>query len=220
MKRQNNLKFQNVFKFTSLILVFIILFSLNLIFLYNINNRVEDIKIIYGQKKDFYYDITTIDIPELFGTDQNLIGNENQQENNLNNETNNQNDYENDEEDENYDNNQNYNFLEDIDLDETKSELLNKKNTVQKEFSKYKREYNNSTTNALVAIILDKLRIISIPIFILIMIGTIIYQYIVGARKKDFYAKGHTIRKLAIGGLLIVQILPFIFALIVKGWGK
>lgn len=93
-------------------------------------------------------------------------------------------------------------------------------NIVEKEknsLEDYNKAYG-SEAYGLTAYILSKVRIYSIPFcFIGIVVGAI-YQYVIGIRKLDVRDKGF---KLIIGFVtlfVICQVLPLIFAVVVKSW--
>ena len=68
------------------------------------------------------------------------------------------------------------------------------------------------------AYILNKVRLYSIPFcFIGIAVGAI-YQYIIGIRKLDTRDKGFALVIGFVTVLIICQVLPLIFAIVVKGW--
>ena len=91
-----------------------------------------------------------------------------------------------------------------------------KKNT-EKKLEDYKKEYG-SDAYGLAAYILNIVRIYSIPFcFIGIAIGAI-YQYVIGIHKLDERDKGFTMIISFVTILVIAQILPLIFAIVVKGW--
>ena len=91
-----------------------------------------------------------------------------------------------------------------------------KKNT-EKKLDDYKQEYG-SDAYGLAAYILNIVRIYSIPFcFIGIAIGAI-YQYVIGIHKLDERDKGFTMIISFVTILVIAQILPLIFAIVVKGW--
>ena len=87
----------------------------------------------------------------------------------------------------------------------------------KKSLEDYNKAYG-SESYGLTAYILSKVRIYSIPFcFIGILIGAI-YQYVIGIRKLDVRDKGF---KLIIGFVtlfVICQVLPLIFAVVVKSW--
>ena len=91
-----------------------------------------------------------------------------------------------------------------------------KKNT-EKKLEDYKQEYG-SDTYGLAAYVINIVRIYSIPFcFIGIAVGAI-YQYVIGIHKLDERDKGFTMIISFITILVIAQILPLIFAIVVKGW--
>ena len=92
----------------------------------------------------------------------------------------------------------------------------NEKNT-EKKLEDYKKEYE-SDAYGLAAYILNIVRIYSIPFcFIGIAIGAI-YQYVIGIHKLDERDKGFAMIISFVTILVIAQILPLIFAIVVKGW--
>ena len=96
-------------------------------------------------------------------------------------------------------------------------ELQTIKNTATQEIQDYTERYG-SDTYGLTAYILDKVRIYSIPFcFVGIAIGAI-YQYVIGIRKLDVRDKGFGLVIAFITILVICQVLPLIFAIVVNGW--
>ena len=68
------------------------------------------------------------------------------------------------------------------------------------------------------AMILNVLRIYSIPCcFVGIAVGSI-YQYVLGIRKLDVRDKGFALIITFVTILLICQVLPLVFAVVVNGW--
>ena len=101
--------------------------------------------------------------------------------------------------------------------DETKSELKDLKEKSNSELQEFIEKYG-SQTYGIAAYILDKIRIYSIPLcFVGIAIGAI-YQYVIGIRKLDVRDKGFGVVIAFVTILIICQILPLIFAIVVKGW--
>lgn len=87
------------------------------------------------------------------------------------------------------------------------------KSKLQDEIDKY-----GSTPYGIAAYILKILRIYSIPTcFIGIAIGSI-YQYVIGIRKLDTRDKGFALIVTFVTILLICQVLPLIFAIVVNFW--
>ena len=101
--------------------------------------------------------------------------------------------------------------------DDTKSELKDLKEKSNSELQEFIEKYG-SQTYGIAAYILDKVRIYSIPLcFVGIAIGAI-YQYVIGIRKLDVRDKGFGVVIAFVTILIICQILPLIFAIVVKGW--
>ena len=101
--------------------------------------------------------------------------------------------------------------------DETKSELKDLKEKSNSELQEFIEKYG-SQTYGIAAYILEKIRIYSIPLcFVGIAIGAI-YQYVIGIRKLDVRDKGFGVVIAFVTILIICQILPLIFAIVVKGW--
>lgn len=87
----------------------------------------------------------------------------------------------------------------------------------KKKLEDYKQEYG-SDTYGLAAYLLNIVRVYSIPCcFIGIAVGAI-YQYVIGIRKLDERDKGFNMIIGFVTILVIAQILPLIFAIVVKGW--
>ena len=99
----------------------------------------------------------------------------------------------------------------------TASELMEMKNETQTELDEYTRKYGSESYGT-TAYILNKVRIYSIPLcFIGIAIGAL-YQYVLGTRRLDTKHKGFGLIMGFVTILVICQILPLIFAVVVRGW--
>ncbi|MGN1299113.1 MAG: hypothetical protein ACI4UE_03925 [Candidatus Scatovivens sp.] len=97
------------------------------------------------------------------------------------------------------------------------TELVNIKESTNDKLAEYADKYG-STTYGLVAYILNALRIYSIPFcFVGIAVGSI-YQYVIGIRRLDTRDKGFALIITFVTILLICQVLPLIFAIVVNGW--
>lgn len=70
----------------------------------------------------------------------------------------------------------------------------------------------------LTAYILSKVQLYSIPFCFLGIAFGAIYQYVIGIRRLDIRDRGFMVVIAFITILIICQVLPLIFALIVKGW--
>ena len=97
------------------------------------------------------------------------------------------------------------------------TELITIKESTNQKLAEYADKYG-STTYGLVAYILNALRIYSIPFcFVGIAVGSI-YQYVIGIRRLDTRDKGFALIISFMTILLICQVLPLIFAIVVNGW--
>ncbi len=99
----------------------------------------------------------------------------------------------------------------------TASELINIQGETKNDIDKYTKLYG-SESYGMTAFILNKVRIYSIPFcFVGIAIGAA-YQYVLGTRRLDMKHKGFGLIIAFITILVICQVLPLIFAIVVKGW--
>ena len=81
----------------------------------------------------------------------------------------------------------------------------------------YKEAYG-SDAYGLTAYLLNRIRIYSIPFgFVAIFIAAI-YQYIIGIKKIDVRDKGFGLMIASVTIIIICQVLPLVFAIVVKGW--
>ena len=100
---------------------------------------------------------------------------------------------------------------------ETATELYEIKEGVASSLEEYKEQYGSAVFGT-AAYILNTLRIYSIPFcFVGIAIGTI-YQYVLGIRKLDVRDKGFALVITFVTILLICQVLPLVFTIVVNGW--
>ncbi len=96
-------------------------------------------------------------------------------------------------------------------------ELIKLKEKEMQTVEDYKVAYG-SDTYGLSAYILNKIRIYSIPLCFVGIAIAAIYQYVLGIRKLDVRDKGFNIMIAIITVAVICQVLPLIFAIVVKGW--
>ena len=97
------------------------------------------------------------------------------------------------------------------------TELIEMKESTKGKLAEYIEKYG-STPYGVVAYILNVVRIYSIPFcFIGIAIGSI-YQYVIGIRKLDVRDRGFMLIISFVTILLICQVLPLVFAIVVIGW--
>lgn len=91
------------------------------------------------------------------------------------------------------------------------------KETVNEKIAKYSEKYE-SEAYGLAAYILNLARVFSIPVcFVGIVIGAL-NQYVLGTRRLDKKHKGYGIIMTFVTLLVICQVLPLIFTIVVMGW--
>lgn len=100
---------------------------------------------------------------------------------------------------------------------ESTSELIEIKENAAKSLEDYKEKYG-SDAYGLAAYILNIVRIYSIPFCFIGIAIAAIFQYVIGIRKLDVRDKGFAAIIAFVTILVICQILPLIFAIVVKGW--
>ena len=98
---------------------------------------------------------------------------------------------------------------------QNESQLIKIKENSAKTLEEYKRKYG-SDAYGLTAFILNIIRIYSIPFCFLGIAVSAIYQYVIGIRKLDTQEKGLHMMVAFITILVICQILPLAFAIVVK----
>lgn len=99
--------------------------------------------------------------------------------------------------------------------DETESQLIQIKENSAKSLEDYKQKYG-SDAYGFTAYILNLIRIYSIPLCFLLIAISAIHQYVIGIRKLDTQEKGLAMMVTSITILIICQVLPLAFAIIVK----
>lgn len=100
---------------------------------------------------------------------------------------------------------------------ETKSQLVDLKETELKSIQDYKDAYGNVTYGT-VAFILNKIRVYSIPLGFLGIAISAIYQYVLGIRHLETRDKGFNMMITIVTLFVICQVLPLVFAIVIKGW--
>lgn len=103
----------------------------------------------------------------------------------------------------------------DIIDEQSESQLIKMKENAAKTLDEYREKYG-SDAYGLTAFILNMIRIYSIPFCFLGIAISAIYQYIIGIRKLDIKEKGLIMMVSFITILVICQILPLAFAIVVK----
>ena len=81
----------------------------------------------------------------------------------------------------------------------------------------YKEAYG-SDAYGLTAYLLNRIRIYSIPFGFVAIVIAAIYQYIIGIKKLDVREKGFGLMIASVTIIIICQVLPLVFAIVVKGW--
>lgn len=99
----------------------------------------------------------------------------------------------------------------------TGSELMEIKEETKTKIDEYIDKYG-SESYGITAFVLNQIRLYSIPLcFIGIAVGAL-YQYVLGTRRLDMKQKGFALIVAFITILVICQVLPLIFAIVVLGW--
>ncbi len=99
------------------------------------------------------------------------------------------------------------------------SQLIKISEDQKEELEDYKVKYG-SDAYGLTAFILNKIRIFSIPFCFLGIVISAVYQYVIGIRKLDVRYKGFYTMIGFITLFVIAQILPLIFVIVIKGFGR
>ena len=116
-------------------------------------------------------------------------------------------------------NNTNINTVNEVKFSNTttEGELVEIQESAKSKIEEYETLYG-SKTYGITAYILNGIRIYSIPLcFIGIAVGAI-YQYVIGIRKLDVRDKGLNLIVTFITILVICQVLPLVFTVVVKSW--
>ena len=109
------------------------------------------------------------------------------------------------------------NRTQNVATSDTMNQLVEMKDKEKKTLEDYQAAYG-SETYGLTAYILNRVQIYSIPFCFIGVAISAIYQYVLGIRKLDTRDKGFAIMISIITIFIIAQILPLIFAIVVKGW--
>lgn len=102
---------------------------------------------------------------------------------------------------------------------ETTSKMIEMSETQKEELSDYVEAYG-SDTYGFTAFVLNKIRIFSIPFCFLGIAVSAIYQYVIGIRKLDVRYKGFYTMIAFITIFVIAQVLPLVFVIVIKGFGR
>ena len=101
--------------------------------------------------------------------------------------------------------------------EKTKSKIVEMKDAELKSIEDYTEVYG-STIYGTVGYILNKIRIFSIPLAFFGIAVSAIYEYIVGSRNLENRQKGFNGMIVIITFFVICQVLPLVFAIVIKGW--
>ena len=99
----------------------------------------------------------------------------------------------------------------------TTGKIIEIKDRELKTLEEYKEAYG-SDAYGLTAFLLSKIRVYSIPFGFVAIIIAAIYQYIIGIKKLDVRDKGFALLIASVTIVVICQVLPLVFAIVVKGW--
>lgn len=99
----------------------------------------------------------------------------------------------------------------------TTGKIIEIKDRELKTLEEYKEAYG-SDAYGLTAFLLSKIRVYSIPFGFVAIIIAAIYQYIIGIKKLDVRDKGFALMIASVTIVVICQVLPLVFAIVVKGW--
>ena len=100
---------------------------------------------------------------------------------------------------------------------ETENQLIKIKEKELKEIQDYTEAYG-SESYGMTAYLLNKVRIYSIPCCFVGIAVAAIYQYVIGVRKIDVRDRGLILMIGFITIFVIAQVLPLVFAIVVKSW--
>ena len=102
----------------------------------------------------------------------------------------------------------------------SKTRLLGLRDSSLKTLEKYRNEYRNSIISGTIAYILHMLSLISIPIVVILLIVSYVYDSVIGLKTRSLYNKGRLIRFHVLTFFVACQLMPLIFATVIKGWGN
>ena len=101
--------------------------------------------------------------------------------------------------------------------DTATTNLVELKDKALKSLEDYQAAYGNDTYG-FAAYILNIVRIYSIPFGFIGIVIAAIYRYVIGIRKLDVQDKGFGVLVAIITVMVICQVLPLVFAIVVRGW--
>ena len=101
--------------------------------------------------------------------------------------------------------------------DTATTNLVELKDKALKSLEDYQAACGNDTYG-LAAYLLNIVRIYSIPFGFIGIVIAAIYRYVIGIRKLDVQDKGFGVLVAIITVMVICQVLPLVFAIVVRGW--
>jgi len=101
--------------------------------------------------------------------------------------------------------------------EESTSALIEMKEKELKSIEDYNEKYG-SDAYGMTAYLLNKVRIYSIPFAFLGIALAAIFQYVIGVRKLDVRDRGFTVMIAIVTVFVICQVLPLVFAIVVRGF--
>jgi len=99
----------------------------------------------------------------------------------------------------------------------TTGKLIEMKDKELSTMEEYKEAYGSDGYGT-TAYILNRVRVLSIPFFFIIIVVAAIYQYVIGIRRADNQDRGFALMITSVTLLVICQVLPLIFTIVVRGW--
>ncbi len=99
----------------------------------------------------------------------------------------------------------------------TTGKLIEMKDKELKTMEEYKEAYGSDGYGT-TAYILNRVRVLSIPVFFILIVIAAIYQYVIGVRRADNQDRGFALMITSVTLLVICQVLPLIFTIVVRGW--
>lgn len=101
-------------------------------------------------------------------------------------------------------------------ITDASEKILENMSKKERKIAKYTDKYNNNTL-AYTAYGLDVAQLYSIPVFIILITWGAFNCYIIGEKKLDKREHGFAMIVAGLVGLVVFQVLPFLFALLVIG---
>ena len=101
-----------------------------------------------------------------------------------------------------------------------KTELFKIQEQSRDALTKSKEKYKNNAVYGTIAYVLNIVRLISVPFVVVGYLISIVYEFIVGMKRREMVRKGRGMRITILSTFVMAQILPLIFAVVIKFWGN